>query len=246
MIGVGVGTPGGGAIAPTPLTILGGLLVGWWNADSASKITVTGSGVSSWKDEIGGYDLTQATDAARPTWSPTSFNGRAGVTFDGVDDFLRLNATPGTFPVGNASSEIWIAGAQDQDKNLTAATTAFGYGSGSTATRLVRRTVTSADNRAGLNAQGTSTINTSGIWLGRHLVRACFVDAACTPHFDGVAGPVGGQSLATVSGNVTAGATTAASANGFFGGTLHQVLVLGGTPSSQAIAELNALLIARL
>ena len=52
----------------------------WW--DGRTSVTVTGSGVSSWLGRLLGLDLTQGTDAARPTYSNPI------ITFDGVDDEL--------------------------------------------------------------------------------------------------------------------------------------------------------------
>lgn len=55
----------------------------------ASKGITIDTGVSKWEDLSGnGYHWTQPIAAAQPTWSATSFNGQAGITFDGANHFL--------------------------------------------------------------------------------------------------------------------------------------------------------------
>lgn len=58
-----------------------------WKADEG--VTITGSGVSSWVDSVGGEDLVQTTDARRPTVAGDYLD------FDGVDDNLNLAGGPG-------------------------------------------------------------------------------------------------------------------------------------------------------
>ena len=96
-----------------PLSIMGAALVGWWTADRDDLITQSGGLVSSWKDVIGAYDLVQSSGTLKPVYSATSFGGRPGVSFDGVDDYLRRVGTPATFPTSNNYSEIWYIGSQD-------------------------------------------------------------------------------------------------------------------------------------
>lgn len=248
-VGVGVGIIAGAPVSArsaTPLTILGSLLVGWWDAGRSDLITHDGSNlVSSWKDVIGGYDLTQGTAGAKPVYSATSFGSRPGVTFDGADDYLRLASTPASFPVGNATSEIWLCGDQTIDKAVATSVNAFTYGA-TTHSRAVRRTVASADNRANVTASGASASNTNGVWFGRHYVRGIFVDGAINPHLDGVAGSNGAATLATTASSITMGANNSSTAGSFFGGVIDQVLVLNAAPTADQVTALNTYFAARL
>lgn len=55
-------------------------LVAWWN--NGEGIT-TATGVSSWVDRIGGYNLSQATAANQPSYTQQnqSYNGKASISF---------------------------------------------------------------------------------------------------------------------------------------------------------------------
>jgi hypothetical protein len=67
----------------------------WLDASDLSTITVA-TGVSQWRDKRGnGVNAVQATGANQPTYSATSFFGRPGITFDGVNDGLSISTTAG-------------------------------------------------------------------------------------------------------------------------------------------------------
>jgi hypothetical protein len=97
-------------------------LVGYWKLDKGSGTTVTdstsnanagtitgavwdnsepftepiddGTAVRTWSDQSGnGYDATQSTTAARPTYIASGLNGLPVVRFDGTDDRLALGAS---------------------------------------------------------------------------------------------------------------------------------------------------------
>lgn len=62
----------------------------WCDASDVSTITIA-TGVSQWRDKSGNNrHFTQATAANQPSYSGTGFLGRPGITFDGVNDNLRL------------------------------------------------------------------------------------------------------------------------------------------------------------
>lgn len=66
----------------------------WLDAEDASTITLSSGVVSQWNDKSGnGKHATQPTAAERPTYSATSFFGKAGLTFDGVDDALIVQTS---------------------------------------------------------------------------------------------------------------------------------------------------------
>lgn len=53
---------------------------------STSGVTEALGLVSAWADQSGNGRNVQAAGAARPLWQNNSFNGRPGITYDGVDD----------------------------------------------------------------------------------------------------------------------------------------------------------------
>lgn len=235
---------GGGELA-TPLEIMGANLVAWWNADEAGSITTTGAGVSSWLDEIGSYDLAQATDDDRPVWSASSFNGRGGVTFDGTSDFLKIGSTPAALPIGSDTSEIWAICDQERLAADTGAGDLFNYGATSaTGARRLRRVVSGGVNAVQISANGTSNTNTAVDFSGRHYLRGAFVNGAQHPDIDGNIGGDGAVVLSSTGAQVTMGASVAATGF-FYDGIVHQVFILDATPDAGQLAALNAYCAAR-
>lgn len=64
----------------------------------------TAGAVATWKDRSGnGWDLGQPTSTKQGVWSATSGpNGKGGITFDGVDDFMF------TAGWGTLSQRLWV------------------------------------------------------------------------------------------------------------------------------------------
>jgi hypothetical protein len=83
-----------------PVTLLGASLAAWWDADNLSD-----GAVASWADKVGSLTVTEATN--QPVRAASSLNGRAGVTFDGVNDILTVASTTG-LPTGATPGEIWL------------------------------------------------------------------------------------------------------------------------------------------
>jgi hypothetical protein len=77
----------------TPAVVSAALTANW---DAQSGITVTGAGVSAWASTVGTISAAQATDASRPPYSATGWNGTLPcLTFDGLStggDFLQPTA----------------------------------------------------------------------------------------------------------------------------------------------------------
>lgn len=69
------GVGGGRAYDPTQEA---GALLDWW---AEAQLSETGTGVSSWIDGVSGVDVTQGTDANRPTYQATGLGGKPGVRF---------------------------------------------------------------------------------------------------------------------------------------------------------------------
>lgn len=157
----------------TPLA-LGNALYDMWDAEMASTITLSGSSVTEWRSVKNGYAAVQAVSGARPVYSATSFGGRPGVTFDGVDDELTY-AGVGNFPTAAVPCEIWALVDQTALVADTTARYAFSYGGNTfTTQRGLRRGVTTGVNRAGLlfgTGAVTSTAMAPGDYSGRSGLR---------------------------------------------------------------------------
>lgn len=231
---------------PSPRTILGPLLVGWWTAERLDLITHGAGLVSSWRDVIGGYDLAQATGAAQPAYSPTGMGAFPAITSDGVDDFLRLAAIPSSFPIGALYSEIIVVGSQLRAGASAGIENIFGYGGASTSARIARRTTGTSINRANCIATSVSSSNTSVDFSGRHVSRCIFSPTAVQQDVDWIAGPSAAVTPATASGFATFGGGNAASPTGFSNFAANQILVLTGPPSAAQLAALAALFAPRI
>lgn len=97
------GTLFGGPRLWRPNALAGSLSL-WLDAEDTSTITLNGSTVSQWADKSGnGRNAAQATAANQPAYSATVLNGKPGVTFDGVNDFL---SGAGSVLTGNSQATI--------------------------------------------------------------------------------------------------------------------------------------------
>jgi hypothetical protein len=66
----------------------------WDNSEPFTEPIDDGTAVRLWSDQSGnGYDATQSTTAARPTYIASGLNGLPVVRFDGTDDRLGLGAS---------------------------------------------------------------------------------------------------------------------------------------------------------
>ena len=167
---------------------LGDALLGYWDAEDSASITLSGSNVTAWADRKGGYTPTQATVANQPTWSATAMNGRPGLVFDGVDDFLELTPAPASFPIGANPSEIWVLVNQAAPGTSAGLKTAIGYGSTSAA-RQIARVDASGTSRAraviGYGANSANAIDTIVDFTGNHFARAIYGPTSTSISADG-------------------------------------------------------------
>lgn len=238
-----------GLIGPTwsPLD-LGPSLLAWWDAERPDLITRDGSGfVSSWRDVVAGYDVTQPTAGLQPVYGATSFGGRPGITSDGVDDVLTLAPVPAAFPIGAAGSELWAAMDQTALPADVTIRVATGYGFASATNRYLARTVGSGINR-GLGTFGDGTVQKASLnstvdLTGRHAVRAALGPAAVQADVDGIAGPSVAGVPATTNNFLRIFGGSASTSTSLFQGGLNLVLVT--LPLAQAQADNLAYFVAR-
>lgn len=174
-----------------PIAVLGASLLAFWDAEVASTLTLSGPSVTTWTDRKVGYAPTQAVGGSKPLYSATSFNGRPGITFDGLDDYLLLASS--SIPSGAIDLELWAL--LDQT-SLVADTTdryALSIGGAASVNNQVRlmRSVVSGVNRAGARAGNGTTnngVNTiAADFSGRHVIRAKFNQSGFSVAIDGSA-----------------------------------------------------------
>lgn len=224
---------------------LGASLLGWWDAEVPSTLSLTGSAVNSWTDLVGGYVASQGTAAAKPAWAATSFQGRPGITFDGTADFLSRVGSP--FPTGATPAEYWAL--VSQDAIVSDATTRRAFATGNTnAGRGVAYSGGGGQFRllayVGTGAGSTFTPQVNG-FTGYHVVRAQFLANGASVSMD--------NGTAQTSASVTPASSTTnlgigvgeGLASGFWSGSINSIVVTGALTASQA-ASLYAFLSSRI
>jgi hypothetical protein len=187
-----------------PITALGDDLLGFWDAEDAATLTLSGGKVSAWADKIGAYTPAQATEANQPVYDATSLNGRPAVEFDGTAHHLTLASVP--FPTGGTECEIWMLARNSRPGATTALNTFFAYGNTGTvgtarylgrvgASGVNRNRAVGGDGSANFSANGTA-VDTEGI----HVFRGKFLADGVTGEVDG---QVDGEAAGTLGGTST-------------------------------------------
>ncbi|MER9047581.1 LamG domain-containing protein [Mesorhizobium sp. M0923] len=227
---------------------LGTLLTGYWDADFVGSISEATGSVSSWRDLVAGYNTSQATALSQPGYSPSAFNGRPCLTFDGTNHFLNLASVP--FPTGAAACEIWAL--VDQEALAADATgrRIFSYGGTSANnSRWIARAVSGGVNRGGTGGgSGAAQANVNGTivdFSGRHVVRGTFDGALIGVSVDGNALATTALVPATSTTRTRIGAATPNTATNFFQGKIAAVAV---TPllTAEQESSMRAFLSARI
>lgn len=121
------------AIEWNPL-LLGSKLRGWWNADDLAA-----GAVAAWADRIASFTVSQGTGANQPNLGIDSFNGKAGVGFDGFSDYLQNGGgNMGLLPVGSTPGEIHVSCENQADGSVDLTSRAIlAYGAAGTNTKRV-------------------------------------------------------------------------------------------------------------
>lgn len=195
---------------------LSGSILAWW--DAGVGITVTGAGVSSWVDRISGLELVQSTDANRPAYSATGFNGSPGLTFDGTADYLSMESQP--FGSDDGNFEVWAVLQNDAAGATTGNKFAVTIGAPSASGNMVRNT-----NNVMRSTTGVAVAEATGPFASRHLARSIFKTGLASIQMDGgtavtaVVDPAIGSTRTRVGSNIsdTAGA--------FWHGKIRDVIV---------------------
>jgi hypothetical protein len=226
---------------------LGSSLLAWWDAERSDLITQSGGLVSSWKDIVGAYNVAQGSGSLKPIYSATSFNGRPGITFDGLDDQLNLAGVPAAFPTGSDPCEMW--GLVDQTRLGTDANDGaiVAYGNGVDAGRTAMRRSVSNTNRAvamvGTGAAHPTSVNSAVDFSGRHVARAIIGSSTSNQNVDGVAGTDASIVPATSATKLVIGGDALTTPGSPWQGVHNSVLITAPLSAAQAslmYAFLNA------
>jgi hypothetical protein len=225
----------------SPLTIFGGQLYDWLNADRADLLTLVGAQVAGWKGIITGNDYVQALAGARPIYGDTSWNGTPGIYFDGVDDELTYTGMP--FPTGSTACSIFALVDQQALPADTSARYAFGYGGDTNLVqRRIGRNVVSAENRLlGVSGNGTNGINsnTIGDLSGRHAIRSVHGSATIIVQLDGIGVASVNVVPATGASRARIGAVPNATAAAFWQGGIKEIFIVAGGITAGQVSEAN-------
>jgi hypothetical protein len=235
-------TAAGQQLPWTPLD-LGASLIAYWDAERGVTLNRSGALVNTWADAQGGLAPAQGVSGAKPQYDPIGFNGRPGVSFDGIDDYLNVAST-GALPAGSDPCEIWAL--VDQKANLDATTRrVIEYGAGSNSGRLLAKTGSSSANDfgafCGSGAAVFSSQERTVNFLGRHVIRGLYTPTTVRAEIDGVAAGLANGVPATATTRTALGSSSTSTASAFFQGMISAVIITGPLTSDQA-AKLAAFL----
>lgn len=242
-IGMGV-TPGyGNGVRGFVPSDLGTSLYAWWNADAIGSLALSGNQVVTWTDLVTGAAPTQAVSGSRPVYDATGFNGSPCVTFDGIDDFLRVDSTLGNIP---NSSGFTMFGVVSQDALAADVTVriAFNLGTSNGTRRYLSRAVVAAANRIRVGVDGSSATGTTGDFSGRHLIAGDIGAANTNAFYDTVADGTVAVAPATMSGRILIGSIQTGAGN-FWTGKIRDIVVVSSSISGAQLTALNTYLLAR-
>lgn len=230
----------------TPLAVSS--LAAWWDAEATSSVALSATKATAWTDIKGGLVLEQATDASRPTYGATSFNGRPGLTFDGTDDQMTYGAAVLS---GAAVGEMWALVDQAALVADTTARMAFATGSSTSNKRELARVVASGANRArAATFDGTTTPtaqDTTVDFSGLHVIRAIFAPTLLTIDIDGT------TTSTVITGNnnsgtsrTRVGANPSGTAGNFWNGVINSALVFNALLTADEANRVRAYLNQRI
>jgi len=220
-------------------------LYAWWDAERSDTITTVSGGVSAWADIVASLTVTQSVSSTRPAYSTTSYNGRPGITFDGVDDVLEVTSA-GSLPAGSTAAEAWLL--VDQQAADADATVRIGFTMGSASNnnmrRLGRNQGGGVSRAASLNGTGAAvvTATNTGNFNNRHVARYVSDGTNDRVDVDASAGSNAADVPSTSGARTRIGAGGASAAASFFQGALNSVLVtplLSASDASNLYSFLN-------
>lgn len=195
---------------------LGTDLLAYWEADRSDKVVQSGGAVSAWNDLIGNYAFAQLTGAAKLVYSAASFNGRPGLSADGLEQFMSMEGMPFSVAEG---CEVWILMDQQADPGDAVVRIPFAMGGTTSSTRLAVIRAIAGGNKlqvaAGTGSGQITNTNTTKDFTGPGVVRGIFGPTGVAAELDGVSGTETAGTLAPGSTRVRLAAGTAGTAANF-------------------------------
>ncbi|WGM30253.1 hypothetical protein [Brevundimonas sp. NIBR11] len=161
-----------GLIASVPWTpaVLGGSVVGWWDALDAATFTLNGENVAAWANKgAAGGAAVQTTGANQPAYSASARNGRPGVVAGSGGKKLSFTTVVPGLPTGNAASTLAVVGV-----DTSGGGNAYLFGYGTAATGQMRTLVTAPPNV--VLAHFGAANDTSSVLSWTHLDRIVVAD----------------------------------------------------------------------
>lgn len=230
IIGNGVSTP----FVPTDLGVK---LIDWFLADDL----VDGAPASWTSKKLAAVFVA----AGGPVKASNSFNGKPGVTFDGVDDLFELGSCP--YPAGAATSGCWVLCQQNALAADVTDRIAFSWGAVALTERTVGRIVVTGVNRGKVFTGVQSAVDTFVDLSSRHVIRG-HVGAGTATLIS-----VDGNGLSSVSATPATTATRsriganalAAATGSFWNGVIREIIVEDGTLTPSEANALQNYLLAR-
>lgn len=196
------------------------LILAQWSARSVE----TAGPVASWKDEIAGLELVQATAGAQPVKQAAALNDAYdAIVFDGVNDYLRLAAVTG-LPTGATPGCMFMVAAKTAlDDPSVSVTSAVAYGG--TGDGTYRSIGKLGDSPRIGDGTTWAHLNTKA-WTEPAVLAAIFAATEYTLRFNGEEIEVAtGATLNTGTTSVTVGASNAVTAADFFVGPISQLII---------------------
>lgn len=237
---------GGGAFPWTPDLIPRSMMFGRLDAERADTITQAAGLVSSWVDTITGTAFVQVTDASKPGYSATGFNGRPCLTFDGTADNLAYTAGAIAWP-NSGSFEVWALVDQTLPVSDTAARIPVGWPNATTNGFSLQRVVVSGANRLRVSVgTGAAQVQAEAAsFEGRCLIRSIYNGTTVTPYINGSAGATSSSVTASFSGatRYRIGCAAASSVSNFWSGNINFLAItrlLSDATAANLTAYLNA------
>ena len=202
----------------------------WWRADMRSTLSLSGGKVTAWRDCVSQYEMTQATDAKRPTYSATSFGGAEGITF-GSGLYLELGSSP--WPVNALNSMMLVVCDQLAPVSDTTMHVLASYGATAVGQRKVTRSVQGGINRGGLEIGNGFTVDlfeqARVDFTGRHSVVAYYGDVSSTAGLDdSVFSGTTTLALRTTTGRTRIGADSDVTPSQYCNAIIRDVLIISG------------------
>lgn len=162
-----------------PLSI--GQLAGWWDAATATSVSLNSGEVSQWNDLSGnGRHASQSVANNQPTYSTSARNGRNAIQFNGSTDFLR-GSWPVTLTQQSVFAAVSMSSTNSWGRPFTQGITQDGTATGAIVTAdfamtghyipLIRNSTSAAFgsyNAGSIRASTSVSYDTWGVWSSIH------------------------------------------------------------------------------